>query len=359
VSGAPHTVPGRRDAARPVSARTAVAGVIGDPVEHSLSPALHNAAFAALGLDWVYVAFPVRRGDAHAAIVGAVALGVRGLSVTMPHKQAAALAADRRTAEVERLGAANAIVIRDGVSIACTTDGEGLLADLRASVGFEATGRRCVVVGAGGAARAVVLALAEAGAASVVVLNRTAERGELAAALAGRAGRAGRVEDVDDADLVVNATPVGMRAAAAAGPGASAPAGTGPAAVAAGAHPATRMSAARAHPASRTSAAEAHPATRTSAAEVLDLAAIGGRLVAGQLAVDLVYAPSTTPFLDAASGHGATTRNGRGMLVHQAAVAFELWTGEPAPVDAMWSAIDGSAADANSAGGQARGGPET
>ncbi len=337
MSGTGHTVPGRRDAARPVSARTAVAGVIGDPVEHSLSPALHNAAFAALGLDWVYVAFPVRRGDARAAIVGAVALGVRGLSVTMPHKQAAALAADRRTAAVELLGAANAIVVRDGVSIACTTDGEGLIADLRASAGFEATGRRCVVVGAGGAARAVVLALAEAGAASVVVLNRTAERGELAAALAGRVGRAGRVEDVDDADLVVNATPVGMRGAAAASPGASAPAGTGPAPVAAG----------------------EHPATRTSAAKVLDLAAIGGRLAAGQLAVDLVYAPSTTPFLDAASGHGATTRNGRGMLVHQAAGAFELWTGEPAPVDAMWSAIDGSAADANAAGGQARGGPET
>ena len=143
--------------------RTELVGVIGDPVRHSLSPVLHNAAFAALGLDWAYVAFPVARTDVAVALAGARALGMRGLSVTMPHKEAVARAADQRSRAVERLGAANTVVVRSGIAVAETTDGAGLLDDLRENAGFDATGRTCAVVGAGGAARAVVLALAEAG----------------------------------------------------------------------------------------------------------------------------------------------------------------------------------------------------
>jgi len=281
-----------------ISGLTTIAGVIGDPIGHSLSPALHNAAFAALGLDWAYLAFPVAPQDVRAALTGAVALGVRGLSVTMPHKVAAAKSADQRTPAVELLGAANTIVVRSGMSVAHSTDGAGLLADLRDGAGFEPSGRRCVVLGAGGAARATVLALATAGAASVVVVNRTAARAELAARLAGPSGRVGTVDDVADAELVVNATPVGMEPTRGHGPSAPRPGG----------------------------------------AE--DLSSLGSRLAAGQLAVDLVYAPRETPFLAAASAQGAGTRNGLGMLVGQAAVAFQLWTGEQAPLEQMWAAVE-------------------
>lgn len=266
-----------------ISARTLVAGVIGDPVRHSLSPALHNAAFAALGLDWVYVAFPVASQDAAAALRGAVALGVQGLSVTMPHKQAAARAADQRSETVERLGAANTIVVRSGIAVAHSTDGDGLLDDLEHALAVDVAGKRCVVLGAGGAARAVVLALAQRQASSVVVVNRTPASAESAALLAGRVGRVGGLEDVADADLVVNATPVDI---------VSSPGG----------------------------------------------ATAGAALGPGQVAVDMRYVSPTTRFLDEARARGATVRNGLGMLVHQAARQFVLWTGEDAPLEVLFAA---------------------
>lgn len=272
------------------SGTTAVAGVVGAPVDHSLSPALHNAAFRQLGLDWVYVAFPVSPGAVGAALAGAVALGVRGLSVTMPHKQAIALATDRRSATVERLRAANTVVIRSGIAYAHSTDGPGLIADLLEGARFDPAGRRCVVLGAGGAASAVVLALAEAGACEVVVVNRTEDRAARVARLAGGAGRVGSLDDLAGADLVVKATPLGM--ALAPQDAAAAPDGPSP----------------------------------------------GARLGTGQLAVDLVYAPAVTPFLADAAAAGAATRNGLGMLVRQAALQFELWTGEPAPLETMSAA---------------------
>ncbi len=286
---------------RPPTASTEVAGVIGDPVRHSLSPVIHNAAFAALGLDWVYVAFPVERHRAAEALAGAKALGVRGLSVTMPHKEAIALAADRRSPVVERLGAANTVVVRDGLAVAESTDGAGLLADLVEGAGFDPKGRRCLVLGGGGAARAVVLALAGAGAAEVVVVNRTPERAERAAALAGRAGRVGTPADLAGAELVVKATPSGM-------------ADLEPGRLPAGGQEGLER-------------------------ERREEGTSGGELLGpGQLAVDLVYLPSTTPFLDAARNAGAAARNGLGMLVRQAALQFELWTGEVAPLEVMWGA---------------------
>lgn len=268
---------------------TRFAGVIGDPVGHSLSPLLHNAAFAALGLDWAYGAFRVPPAEVAAAVTGARALGFVGLSVTMPDKEAAAAAADERTATVERLGAANTLAFGPGGTSAASTDGEGLLADLRGA-GFDPAGRDVVVLGAGGAARAAILALAEAGAASVTVVNRTEARGAAAAALAGTAGRRGDVEAIADAALVVKATPVGMPTPEATGAGDEG-------------------------------------------------AALGGRCGAGQLVVDLVYHPAVTPFLEAARAAGATTRNGLGMLVHQAAAQVGLWTREPPPLEAMWAAV--------------------
>lgn len=260
--------------------------MIGHPVSHSLSPAIHNAAFAAADLDWVMVALPVEPGRGVDAVRGAQALGLAGLSVTMPHKPAAAAAVDRLSPEARALGAVNCVALTPGEAVGHNTDGPGFLDSLRLDEGFDPSGRTAVVMGAGGAARAVVLALAEAGAAEVVVVNRTAERGADAAALAGAAGRVGLVEDVAGADLVVNATPLGMEG---------------------------------------TSSADHLPVP-----EAL--------LRPNQLVVDLVYQPRLTPLLAAARSAGAVPVGGVGMLVHQAAHAFRTWTGLEPPLGVMSAA---------------------
>ena len=196
-----------------LSAATTVVGVIGDPVAHSLSPHLHNTAFAELGLDWVSVGFRVAAGRTAEALEGARALGVRGLSVTMPHKDEAARLVPVLSPLAERLGAVNCVVDTGDTGHAWrgeNTDGAGLLAALRHRDGFDPGGRHCLVVGAGGAARAVIAALADAGAAEVIVVNRTPARAAAALALAGAVGRAGAPDDAPSCDLVVNATPVGM-----------------------------------------------------------------------------------------------------------------------------------------------------
>ena len=277
-------------------AGSTVVGVIGDPVAHSLSPTLHNAAFAALGLNWISVGFEVAAERFAAALEGMRALNVAGLSVTMPHKADAAATVDECSAVAARLGAVNCISNRDGVLYGDNTDGEGFLASLVRAASFDPARKRCLVVGAGGAARAVTLALADGGAASVTVVNRTATRAIEVAALAGPVGRAAGISDgldalVGEADLVVNATPVGMEGAG---------------------------------------------------------SAKDGGLIApsllheGQVVVDLVYVPRPTPWLAAAGARGATTVDGLGMLVYQAAAQLELWTGLPAPVEVMWRAVTGA-----------------
>jgi shikimate dehydrogenase len=278
-------------------AGTSVVGVAGYPVRHSLSPLLHNAAFAELGLNWISVGFEVAPGKLAAALDGMRALEVRGLSVTMPHKAEAAALCDECAPVAARLGAVNCVSNRDGVLHGENTDGVGFLASLERAAGFDPAGRRCVVLGAGGAARAVILALADAGAELVTVVNRTAARAVEAAALAGAAGRSAEVGEGADAvareaELVVNATAVGM-----AGAGSSDASGL--------------------------------------VAPTL--------LHGGQVVVDLVYVPRPTPWLAAAAEGGATPVDGLGMLVHQAAAQLELWTGLPAPVDVMWRAVAGVA----------------
>jgi len=273
------------------SAATSVVGVIGDPVAHSLSPLLHNTAFAELGLDWVSVGFPVAAGHAGGALAGARELGLRGLSVTMPHKDAVAGLVERRSPLAERLGAVNCVTFGPGPTLGDNTDGPGLVAALRHGGRFDPEGRRCLVVGAGGAARAVIAGLADAGALEVVVVNRSPGRGARAAALAGPAGRLGEPQDAVDCDLLVNATPLGMEGTEGAGAG--------------------------------------------------ELPVDPSRMRRGQLVVDLVYHPATTPWLAAARARGADTANGLGMLVHQAALQLEAWTGVDPPLSAMWQAVGG------------------
>ncbi len=268
------------------SAASPVVGLIGDPVRHSLSPLLHNAAFDAMGLDWVSVAFEVPAAVGDSALRGARALGIAGLSVTTPHKQTAFAAVDECTPVATRLGAVNCVIRRHGTLVGDSTDGAGFLEALGRGCGFAPGGRRCLVVGAGGAARAVVLALAQAGAAEVSVLNRHGGRAQAAVELAGPAGRLASPGDLGSAELVVQATSVGLGDAGA-----------------------------------------LHP--------LVDLA----QLHAGQTVVDLVYHPAQTAILAAARAAGAATANGLGMLVHQAALAIERWTGRAAPVEAMWDAV--------------------
>ena len=254
-------------------------GVIGHPVEHSRSPAMHNAAFTALGLDWVYVAFPTVAGRGEAAVWAALELGLAGLNVTMPHKAAAALACDELTPEASALGAVNTVVVDGDRLVGHNTDGGGFLRAI-ADEGVAVAGKHCLVLGAGGAARAIVLALGTAGA-TVTVAARREDAARAAARLA--RGTAVGLADapVEACDVLVNATPLGMRG-------------------------------------------EAPPFD-------------AGRLRAGQFVYDTVY-PGETPLLAAAAAVDAAAAGGLGMLVHQGALAFRLWTGREPPVDVMRTA---------------------
>jgi shikimate dehydrogenase len=283
-----------------------VVGVIGSPVAHSLSPLLHNTAFVTLGLvdTWRSFAFEIAPGDARFALDAMRAARLTGLSVTMPHKGDVERLVDECSDTARRLGAVNCVLRRGPRLFGVNTDGEGFLASLARGAQFDPSRRRCVVIGAGGAARAVILALAEAGAAQVAVVNRTPERAVGAADLARPAGvvlpPGGRELEsaVAAADLVVNATPVGMAGAQ-----------------------------------------EHEPGSEQRAWLVAP-----GLLRRGQVAADLVYAPRPTRWLAEAEAAGASALDGLGMLVHQAAAQLRLWTGSEPPVEAMWQAAEAAAA---------------
>jgi shikimate dehydrogenase len=273
-----------------VTGSTRLAALIGSPVRHSLSPTILNAAFAAVGADWVFLVFDVPAGRGAQAIAAVRELGIGGLSVTMPHKAAAHDAVDDRTPVAAALGAVNCVCWRGDRLLGDNTDGAGFVDALRMDEGVDPAGLRCAVLGAGGAGRAVALALGQAGAADIAVVNRSPERAAGAAILAGERGRVGAPADVAGADLVVNATPLGMGVVT----------GT----------------------------------DGTPEPLPVDPAA----LHRGQVVVDLIYHPATTPLLVAARDRGAVAVNGLGMLIHQAGHAFRRWTGEDPPLEAMSAA---------------------
>ncbi|HKH26209.1 MAG TPA: shikimate dehydrogenase [Acidimicrobiia bacterium] len=263
-----------------ITGATRVVGVIGDPVGHSRSPAMHNAAFDALGLDWVYVAFPVPRGAGGAAVRAAPTLGLAGLNVTMPHKADAAAACDDLAPEAVALGAVNTVVDAGGTLVGHSTDGDGFLRALDDD-GVTVAEERVLVLGAGGAARAITHALGRVGA-HVTVAARRRDPGRSAAALAPDGVAVGLDEIVVDRfDVIVNATPLGMH-------GEPAP---------------------------------------------LDTA----QLQPDQFVFDTVY-PADTPLLLEARARGLRTAGGLGMLVHQGALSFSLWTGVTPPLDVMRAA---------------------
>ena len=196
--------------ARVISANTRVAAVIGSPVRHSLSPALHNAGFAATGVDWVYIAFEVEPGDARPRSMRCACFGLGGLSVTMPHKEDVAELVDELDPAAAALRSVNTVVpLGEGRLKGYSTDGAGFLASLAAQ-DVEVENKRVCVLGGGGAARAIVDALARAGAAAPSSLSTGRRTGERCASLAAAIGVVGEQEAIADCDLVVNATSVGM-----------------------------------------------------------------------------------------------------------------------------------------------------
>jgi shikimate dehydrogenase len=254
-----------------ITGATRLAAVIGHPVRHSLSPLLHNAAFVAAGLDWAYLAFDVAPGAAGEALAAMRVLDLGGLSVTMPHKDDVARSVDVLDPAAAALGTANTVVpLGDGRLAGHSTDGAGFVASL-VEAGVDVAGMTVAVLGAGGAARSVVDALAQAGVDSIRIINRSAAKAAVAADLG--AGRAivGTADDVGRAELVVNATSIGM--------------GTD------------------------------------------DLPIDPGLLHDGQVVADVVYHPRETALLRAAAAAGARTVDGLGMLIHQAVLQQELWTG--------------------------------
>jgi len=265
-----------------ISAATATCAIVLHPAGHTRSPAMHNAAFAALGIDAIYTAFdvpPERLGD---AIRGARALGIRQLAVSIPHKQAVIEFLDEVDDTARRIGAVNTVTLRDGALVGTNTDWLGAVRALENTSSLAK--RRAVVLGAGGTARAVTFGLLERGA-EVTVLNRTESKArDLVADLGAKA--AGSLDDLDTGtfDVLVNTTSVGLSSDESPVP------------------------------------AAAH--------------------TSGAIVLDAVYQPERTRLLRDAEAAGAHPIGGKWMLVHQAAEQIRLWTGQSPPLPAMARAFD-------------------
>lgn len=268
------------------TAQTELLALLGRPVHHSRSPLIHTAALRALQIDAAYLAFEVADGDVGAAISGLRALGARGANVTIPHKLAVMPHLDGIEPAAKAIGAVNTIYREGGRLLGANTDAPGLVRSLR-EAGFDPQGSHAVVLGAGGAARAAVVGLIEAGASRITIAARKRSRAEeLATALRGRVKPAAVALDqtrLDGADLLVQATSATMGSDAA-----SFAAGLG---------------------------LDALPTHAT--------------------VVDLVYAPLETEVLKAARARDLICVDGLGMLIWQAALALERWLGVEAPVDVM------------------------
>lgn len=279
---------------------SATYGILGWPVEHSRSPAMHNAAFRAHGLEANYVCFPVHPDDVAAAVRGLKALGVRGANVTVPHKEAVIPYLDAVSPEARAMGAVNTIVREVDRLIGHNTDAPGLARSLD-DAGVELADARVLVIGAGGAARAAVVGLAQRGASRITVAAR---RFEQAAALV--------------TELTQVCTPCPLFAL-------------------------VLDERAMAEELAETSLlVQSTSATLASAPDAVGFAASLAieRLPARATVVDLVYRPRVTAVLARARERGLRTVDGLGMLLHQGALAFELWTHLPAPLAVMREALE-------------------
>ncbi len=274
-----------------ISGKTKICALIGDPIEHTMSPAMHNAAFKKLGLDYIYIPFRVKSAELADAVAGLRALNIRGFNVTIPHKVSVIPLLDNLDPLAEKIGAVNTVVNDGGVLKGFNTDAEGFLWALQGR-GIEPRDKNIVILGAGGAARAISYVLAEKGA-HLTVLNRKLELDwaeNIARLIQKELGQDVKVGELTSralslaltkADILINATSVGMS------------------------------------PAGHRSPVPAKLLTRSI------------------VVFDIVYNPIMTKLLKEAKAAGARIIGGVDMLAWQGALAFEKWTGQPAPLDLM------------------------
>jgi len=276
-----------------ITGKTAVYGVIGDPVDHSMSPLMQNAAFRKLGIDAIYVPFSLRSRMLEAGIIGLKSLGVRGFNVTIPHKMHVVEHLDELDHKASEIGSVNTVVNIAGRLVGHNTDGVGALNTLN-QAGISVSGRKVLLFGAGGAAHAIGHAIAPM-AAEITIVNRNPARGKRLMARLAKIAK-GKVSFVAlkhtrlerivrQADLIVNASSMGM-------------------------------------------------------ANKLDVPIEAGWLQSKHTVFDIVYEPTETRLLKIARGAGARTVNGLDMLLNQGACSFEIWTGKPAPISSMREAVD-------------------
>jgi shikimate dehydrogenase len=270
-----------------ISGKTRVVGLFGYPVEHSLSPAMHNAAFAHLGLDYCYVTFPVRPGLLRDAVGGIVALNLRGVNVTVPHKENVIPFLDKVDEEAAFIGAVNTILNAGGTLTGFNTDGRGFMESL-SEEGIAVEGKAVLILGAGGACRAISYYLSDK-AASLDIFDIDHDKvtklvNDLNTIRSNVSLRKG-LTDLHGTDILINATPLGLK-------------GTDPSPV--------------------------------------DV----GLIPEGITVCDLIY--KETPLLKASAEKGCRTLNGLGMLLHQGVLSFEIWTGVKPPADIMRNAILGA-----------------
>ena len=272
-----------------IKGATKIAGVIGFPIEHTMSPGIHNAAFAALGLDCIYLPFAVRPENLGQAIAGLSSLGIIGINVTIPHKETVIAYLDEISEEARRIGAVNTVVIKQERLVGHNTDGKGFVQALKEEGKVNIQGKKIVILGAGGAGRTVAVqsGLEEAG--KLIIFDKEEERARRLAADIKRdipqlcvetVSRDEIKPNLNKADILVNATPVGMK--------------------------------------------------------VDDELIIDPQwLLPRTLVFDLIYNPQETKLMQAARERGCSVVGGLGMLIHQGALSFKLWTGKKAPLDVM------------------------
>jgi shikimate dehydrogenase len=268
-----------------ISGTTKVVGLFGYPVEHSLSPAMHNAAFSHLGLDYRYITFPVRPDLLKDAVKGIVAMNLRGVNVTVPHKENVIPLLDKVNDEASFIGAVNTIVNDEGTLTGFNTDGRGFMESL-SEEGITVEGKTVLILGAGGACRAVSYYLSER-AANLQIFDvdhvKALKLVNDLSAIRPNVTHRKQLTELGETEVLINATPLGLK--------------------------------------------EADPSP-------VDAALISG----GLTVCDLIY--RETPLLRAAARKGCKTLNGLGMLLHQGVLSFEIWTGMKPPVDIMRSAIE-------------------
>jgi shikimate dehydrogenase len=281
----------------PINAATRLCAVLGSPIRHSASPAMHNAAFAALGLNWRYLAFEVDPKSLRAAIEGARAINFVGLNLTVPHKLLAVGMVDELDASAEMWGAVNTIKFEVGSdgktrAIGFNTDADAIVTSLREDLKVELSGAKVLLLGAGGAGRTAALKLAAENVAELFLVNRTASKAE---EIAGEIQKQFPSVQVcvgypkTEVDLLLNATSLGLKSE-----------------------------------------------------DALPLDEKQFSFQQARAVYDMIYKPAETKLLMAARTAGCRTANGIGMLVHQGAKAFDIWTGQSAPVGVMRRAVEGS-----------------